>query len=96
MISLDSSGQKTVASSLPTKTLLNRAPDYLCIQSEETRMDQKVLLVAIVAVVAAVIVIGVWVTGAGQSGPLSGAISGCSVQPQLDAGAYNGMVYTVI
>jgi hypothetical protein len=37
-------------------------------------MNQKTLYVAIVAVVAVVIVIGVWVSGAG-SGPLSGFIS---------------------
>jgi hypothetical protein len=38
-------------------------------------MNQKVLYVAIVAVVAIVIVIGVWVSGAGQSGPLAGTIN---------------------
>jgi hypothetical protein len=59
-------------------------------------MNQKTLLVAIIAVVAVVIVIGVWVTGAGQSGPLSGDISGACVDPQLAAWANNGMVYTTI
>lgn len=38
-------------------------------------MNRKTLIVAIVAVAAVVIVIGVWVTGAGQSGPLAGFIS---------------------
>ena len=38
-------------------------------------MNQKTLYVAIVAVVAVVIVIGVWISGAGQSGPLAGDIA---------------------
>ena len=38
-------------------------------------MNQKTLIVAAVAVVAIVVVIGVWVTGAGQSGPLAGDIA---------------------
>ena len=38
-------------------------------------MNQKTLYVAIVAVVAVVIVIGVWISGAGQSAPLAGDIA---------------------
>jgi hypothetical protein len=38
-------------------------------------MNQKMLYVAIIAAVAVVIVIGVWLTGAGQTGPLSGFIT---------------------
>ena len=37
-------------------------------------MNQKTLYVAIVAVVAVVVVLGIWLSGAGQSGPLAGLI----------------------
>ena len=47
-------------------------------------MNQKTLIVAIVAIAAVVIVIGVWVSGAGQSGPLAGEI-GVPATPVVSA-----------
>jgi hypothetical protein len=61
-------------------------------------MNQKTLYVVIVAVVAVVIVIGIWLTGAAGSTPLAGTI-GAPVVTSLtltatdDAGCDNGMAY---
>jgi len=44
-------------------------------------MNQKNLSIAIIVVAAVVIVIGLWLSGAGQSGPLAGCTD-CAVGPQ--------------
>ncbi len=44
-------------------------------------MNQKILYITIIAVVAVIAVIGLWLSGAGQSGPLAGCTD-CAVGPQ--------------
>lgn len=60
-------------------------------------MNQKNLSIAIIVVAAIVIVIGLWLSGAGQSGPLSGDVNyNYCVDTQLKADCYLGMVRTEI
>ena len=62
-------------------------------------MNQKTLYVAIVAVVAVVIVIGIWVSGAGQSAPLAGDIASATTLTLTatdDAICEDGMRYRQI
>jgi hypothetical protein len=56
-------------------------------------MNQKNLYIAIIVVVAIVVVIGLYLSGTGQSGSLSGDIGSC-VQPQLEADCFRGMFRT--
>ena len=58
-------------------------------------MNQKNLYIAIIVVVAVGIILGLWLSGAGQSGPLSGEVNYC-VGTQLKADCYLGMVRTEI
>jgi len=61
-------------------------------------MNQKTLSIAIVVVAALVIVMGLWLSGAGQTGPLSGDVSYycCSEFPELKAYCYIGVIPTDI
>ena len=59
-------------------------------------MNQKILSFIIIAVVAVIVVIGLWISGVGQTAPLEGCID-CSVAPQqttltLDAWVNNEYV----
>jgi hypothetical protein len=49
-------------------------------------MNQNILYIAVVVVAAVVIVVGLFLTGAGQSGPLSGEIGGGPIPTSLPLG----------
>jgi hypothetical protein len=59
-------------------------------------MNQKILLAAIVAVVAAAVVIGLWISGAWQAGPLAGSIGDTCVPTTITSDCYHGMFRTVV
>lgn len=60
------------------------------------RTNQKIVYIAIIVVVAFVVVIGLWLSGAGQNEPLSGEIGYDCEEPQLTSKCYLGAVRTEI
>jgi hypothetical protein len=57
-------------------------------------MNQKNLYIAIIVVVAIIVVMGLWLSGAGQTGPLAGSI-GCE-DVTLTADCYTPVTHTTV